>query len=113
MQYPYIIISLQEKRLTLHKNIAKSESFPIAIGKPTTPTPIGTWQIINKKILQEPSVYGTHWLGLSNTGYGIHGTNQPDAIGMAVSGGCIRMHNRHIQYLFNQISIGTNVTIID
>ncbi|MBQ2837874.1 MAG: L,D-transpeptidase family protein, partial [Peptococcaceae bacterium] len=34
-------------------------------------------------------------------------------IGQQVSGGCIRMHNTHIQYVFQHVTIGTAVTITD
>ena len=113
LQTPYITIHLAQRQLHLYKTTEHSETFPVAIGKPATPTPIGNWKIQNKKILTDASVFGSHWLGLNLPGYGIHGTNQPTAIGSAVSGGCIRMHNKDVQYLFNQVSIGTPVVIVE
>lgn len=85
--------------------------FPIAIGKKETPTPLGLWQIINKKILTDPGPFGSRWLGLNLPGYGIHGTNQPNSIGHAVSAGCIRMYNADIEQLFPLLSIGALVFI--
>lgn len=111
MRYPHITISLERKELYLIQSPTQIAHFPIAIGKPETPTPKGSWQVLNKKILPESGPFGTHWIGLNLPGYGIHGTNQNNSIGTAVSGGCIRMHNEHIQYLFEQISIGTTVII--
>lgn len=111
MEQPYIIISLQTKQLFLKKENNILATFPIAIGKTDSPTPLGVWKIMNKKILADSSAFGTHWLGLSLPGYGIHGTNQPELIGSAVSGGCIRLQNQDIQTLFSQVHIGTTVLI--
>lgn len=113
MQKPQITISLRKKELTLKTATETIYTFPIAIGKPQTPTPKGIWHIQNKKQLTDIGVYGTHWLGLDDPGYGIHGTNQPELIGQEVSAGCIRMRNADIQYLFAQVSIGTPVIIMD
>ena len=113
MHYPYIVISLKQKTLTLFGSEKEHQVFPIAIGKQTTPTPQGTWYIQNKKILTDDSPFGSHWLGLDCPGYGIHGTNQPDSIGKAISGGCIRMHNHDIQQIFPQVQIGTPVIITE
>ncbi|HAG08605.1 MAG TPA: hypothetical protein DCK87_03435 [Desulfotomaculum sp.] len=89
------------------------QSYPIAVGKPGTPTPPGYFQVINK-IINPGGILGSRWMGLSipQGNYGIHGTNNPASIGKAVSNGCIRMHNYHIEALFPQINIGTPVTII-
>ena len=108
-----ITVSLQKKELRLSLSSGTIHTFPVAIGKPETPTPKGHWLIQNKKILPDQEVFGAYWLGLSIPGYGIHGTNQPSSIGKAVSGGCIRMHNRDIQYLFEHVTIGTPVIIAD
>ncbi|MGB9802898.1 LysM peptidoglycan-binding domain-containing protein, partial [Desulfofundulus sp.] len=57
---------------------------------------------------------GTRWMGLDIPGgnYGIHGTNNPDSIGKAVSNGCIRMYNHHIEELFPHVPLGTPVRIV-
>lgn len=112
MQSLYIIISLSKRILQLYQNHNSLYQFPIAIGKQQTPTPTGNWYIINKKILLEPNIFGSRWLGLNNLGYGIHGTNAPNLIGFAVSHGCIRMHNADIEQLFSSVSIGTPVIIV-
>ena len=89
------------------------QSYPIAVGKPGTPTPPGHFQVINK-IINPGGILGSRWMGLSipQGNYGIHGTNNPASIGKAVSNGCIRMHNDHIETLFPQININTPVSII-
>lgn len=113
MQETKIIISLHKRILSLQTAIGNTIVFPIAIGKPDTPTPQGYWKIQNKKILSDFGVFGTYWMGLNQPGYGIHGTNQPELIGQAVSGGCIRMHNTDIQTLFPYVHIGTPIIITD
>ncbi|MBQ2015284.1 MAG: L,D-transpeptidase [Peptococcaceae bacterium] len=107
----YIQIILKERRLYLYRNNLLRAVFPVAIGKTQTPTPVGNWQVINKKILTEPGVFGTRWIGLDNPGYGIHGTNTPEAIGSAVSMGCIRMYNADVEQLFDLVFIGMPVII--
>ena len=73
-----ITINLNERRLYLYQGDRLYNSYPVAIGKPSTPSPIGTWTIANKAILDGRQVYGTRWMGLSKPTYGIHGTNNPN-----------------------------------
>ena len=113
MSNPQIVISLTQRKLYLITKEGLQFVFPVAIGKPETPTPKGTWRIQNKKILSDSTAFGTHWLGLNMPGYGLHGTDKPEFIGKAVSAGCIRMYNQDIQYLFQQVAIGTSVIIND
>lgn len=108
----FIKIILRERRLDLYQRQQLFNSYPIAIGKPSTPSPIGSWEIINKKIMDGRQVYGTRWLGLSKPNYGIHGTNNPSCIGKAVSLGCIRMRNHDIETIFPLIHLGTPVKIL-
>lgn len=109
----HIIIDLSSKTLTLLSPTDIIFRRYIAIGKKSTPTPIGEWHIINKKILPADSIFGSRWLGLSNPGYGIHGTNTPLSIGTAASLGCIRMYNRDIEELFPLVTYGTKVIIME
>lgn len=46
-----------------------------------------------------------------DTEYRIHGTNEPEMIGMPVSLGCIRMHNIDAIDLYNRIKIGAKVVV--
>ena len=73
------------------------------MGKPSTPSPVGTFtierRVMNPTYSHDGRVVppgpnnpvGTRWMGLSIRGYGIHGTNVPSSIGKAASHGCIRM----------------------
>ena len=107
----HITIDVSARKLTLFQGDTVLGTYPIAIGKSSTPTPLGRWQVVNKKILRDPSVFGSRWIGLSAPSYGIHGTNNPASIGTAASLGCIRMHNRDVEEVFPQVSIGTPVLI--
>ena len=55
-------------------------------------------------------VLGSHRLYLGD-GYGIHGTNQPESVGRAVSHGCVRMRNEDIRVLYDRVALGTPVFI--
>lgn len=105
-----IIISLHTRQLKLYKDSQRIQTYPIAVGKPATPTPKGSFIIINKAP-NPGGVFGAMWLGLSIKGYGIHGTNNPRSIGRAVSNGCIRMHNKDIMALSRLIPVGTTVKV--
>src|ERR1700704_4891067 len=50
--------------------------------------------------------------GSKDTLYRIHGTNEPDSIGKAVSSGCIRMMNADVIDLYQRIRIGTRVVVL-
>ncbi len=55
---------------------------------------------------------GTHWIGLSLSGYGIHGTNRPYGIGRRVSHGCVRLYPRDILDLADKVTRGMPVRVI-
>lgn len=105
-----IIIHTSARELELYAGQSLLKRYPIAIGKKNTPTPQGKFTIASK-LLHPGGVFGTRWLGLSLPRYGIHGTNNPASIGQSVSKGCIRLHNRDVEELFQKVEIGTPVTI--
>lgn len=49
--------------------------------------------------------------GGQDTMYRIHGTNEPKSIGKAMSSGCIRMLNEDVAHLFDNVIVGTPVTV--
>ncbi len=97
--------------------------YAVAVGTDNS-TPQGTF-IVKNKIVNPPyqpqhkprSAYrdagapdnplGTRWIDLGNH-YGIHGTIEPETIGQQVSEGCIRMHNRHVEELFDLVVVGAS-----
>jgi len=94
-------------------------------------TPIGKFHIENKCVWPGWRAYwgefipggshrnplGARFLGTSARGrvtgwtIGIHGTNQPSSIGRRISGGCIRLLNKHAIELYEIIPIGTRVIV--
>jgi lipoprotein-anchoring transpeptidase ErfK/SrfK len=55
---------------------------------------------------------GARALYLGSSNYRIHGSNEPDTIGAAVSSGCIRMTNRDVVDLYGRVKIGTKVVVL-
>jgi len=107
-----ILIAKQRRQLTLFDGNTPLRNYPVAIGKPATPTPLGNYTIILKH-MNPGGILGTRWLGLSLDSYGIHGTTKPWLIGQMVSNGCIRMHNAHVEEVFTLVRVGTPVYIRD
>ncbi|GIN87674.1 hypothetical protein J6TS2_40600 [Heyndrickxia sporothermodurans] len=105
-----IRVSTSKRRLTLLKDGKVVRTYPIGVGKMLTPTPKGTYTIINKQP-NPGGPFGVMWMGLSKPHYGIHGTNNPSSIGKIVSHGCIRMYNQDVLALSKVVPIGTIVRI--
>jgi lipoprotein-anchoring transpeptidase ErfK/SrfK len=60
----------------------------------------------------EDNPLGARALYIGETLYRIHGTREPWTIGQAVSSGCIRMINDDVIDLYNRVSVGTRVVVI-
>src|SRR3954454_1469944 len=118
-----IIISLPDRKLALIEDGEVKKVYPVAVGKATTPSPSGSFQIVNR--VTNPTYYhpgqviepgadnplGNRWIGLNQKGYGIHGTNAPKSIGKAASHGCIRMAKKDLEELFEIVRPGDTVEI--
>jgi len=118
-----IVASIPDRKLTLFDGDRIVKTYDVAVGKISTPTPEGEFQIINH--IQNPTYYGTgvvigpgngnplgtRWMGLNAKGYGIHGTNVPSSIGKAASHGCIRMRQQDLEELFDLVNVGTTVEL--
>jgi lipoprotein-anchoring transpeptidase ErfK/SrfK len=55
---------------------------------------------------------GARALYLGSSMYRIHGSNEPETIGYAVSSGCIRMTNADVVDLYNRTRVGTKVVVL-
>lgn len=55
---------------------------------------------------------GARALYLGSSDYRIHGSNEPDTIGAAVSSGCIRMTNNDVIDLYGRVRVGAKVTVL-
>jgi Uncharacterized protein conserved in bacteria len=106
-----IEIDTKKRILTLIRDNELIKKYPVAVGKPSTPSPFGSWTIIKKGLWGEQ--FGGHFMQLSVPYgiYGIHGTNKPWSISQAVTHGCIRMYSSDAAELYNTVSIGTPVKI--
>ncbi len=118
-----IVVSIPDRKLARVENGQVVKIYGTATGAPTTPSPSGTFKIVQR--VPNPTWYhagqvvkpgknnpvGTRWIGLSQKGYGIHGTNAPASIGHNVSHGCIRMRNRDVEALFERVKIGDVVEL--
>ena len=54
---------------------------------------------------------GARAMYLGSTLYRIHGSNEPETIGQAVSSGCFRMTNEDVTDLYSRVSVGTPVVV--
>jgi hypothetical protein len=106
-----IVIDRRRRILRLFKNGILLRQYPVAVGKPLTPTPPGYWRIIGKGLWGKQ--FGGHFMRLNIPMgvYGIHGTDMPSSIAKAVSHGCVRMFSRDARELYNLVPIGTPVRI--
>lgn len=131
-----IVIRRSSRRLFLYRGYSPGKmryvrSFPVAVGQPSYPTPLGSFYIRNMQ--KNPWWYppnsgwaagaspippgpgnplGTRWMGLSVGGVGIHGTYNAASVGTFASHGCIRMHLRSAEWLYERVRIGTPVFIV-
>jgi lipoprotein-anchoring transpeptidase ErfK/SrfK len=119
-----IVVSLEDHKLALVENGKVMKVYTVAVGKPSTPSPVGTFtierRVMNPTYSHDGRVFppgpnnpvGDRWMGLSVRGYGIHGTNVPSSIGKAASHGCIRMGKADIEELFSLVEVGDTVELI-
>jgi L,D-transpeptidase ErfK/SrfK len=128
-----IVINVPEMRLYhFHPKKGSVSTYPVTVGEEETPTPLGTFRIVDreidpewnipsklqhkysKKIMQagDDNPIGKYWLGLSQRGYGIHGTDNAWSVGRILSNGCIRLYPEDIDRLFPDVPKGTVVEII-
>ena len=122
-----IIVNTKKNTLNYYVNYTLVKKFRCATGKASTPTPQRKTTIVKKKKNRpfyktgipggDPrNPLGKRWMGLNIDGtqgstYGIHGNNNEKSIGKNVSHGCIRMHNSEVEWLFDQVPLGTVVLI--
>jgi hypothetical protein len=119
-----IVVSLEDRKLALIEDGQVKKVYTVAVGKPSTPSPEGSFTI--ERRVANPTYHhngktvapgpgnpvGSRWMGLSKAGYGIHGTNEPKSIGNAASHGCIRMAKADLEELYTLVSVGDQVEIV-
>lgn len=120
-----ILVDKSQNMLILKADEEVIKTYVVSTGKDNS-TPVGTFKIVNKLLnptwfkagavvpaTSPQNILGSRWLGLNVSGYGIHGTSEPQNLGMQVTQGCVRMANPEVEELYAIIPIGTQVTIAD
>ena len=134
-----IVLNLAELRVYyFHQDQNLVSTHPIGVGRLGWRTPVGTTTIVRKrekptwrppasirasaarkgKILPESvppgpnNPLGDYAMNLGWPRYLMHGTNQPESVGLRSSSGCIRMYPEDIEHLFKIVPKGTTVKVI-
>ncbi len=119
-----IQVDKSDNKLILYLNNRFFKRYKVGTGK-YQKTPVGNFKIIER--IAQPTwwrpdgkaipygdpenLLGTHWLSLNITGYGLHGTWEPDTIGQQASAGCVRLLNSDIEELYTLVPRETPVDI--
>jgi lipoprotein-anchoring transpeptidase ErfK/SrfK len=126
-----IVVTLGKFRLQLIRDGKVVNTYRVAVGQSAYPTPTGTYRIVNKQ--RDPTwtpppdsswakglgpippgpgnPLGTRWMGTSAPYVGIHGTYAASSIGTRASHGCIRMHIKDVEELYEDVSVGMPVQL--
>lgn len=120
-----VVVDKSQNVLFLKQDEEVLKTYRVSSGENNS-TPIGTFKIVNKLVNpvwysagavvppdSPENILGSRWLGISKSGYGIHGTTDPSTIGKHVTAGCIRMLNSDIEELYTILPEGTEVIIVD
>jgi len=123
-----LVVKLAERRVYLYRGQTLQATYPIAVGKPGWTTPTGTFKVFN--MVQNPgwtnpltgtvqsqgndTPLGSRWMAFWTDGVnqiGFHATLDRQSVGKAASHGCLRMYEEDAQALYNQIKLGSSVTV--
>lgn len=125
----WVVLDLSDRTVYLYSGSELVNSYSVAIGTSETPTPTGEFavtQLVVNPVWQSPwtgevrspgpnSALGLRWIGFTHNSegaFGFHGTPTVESIGHAASNGCVRMHNDDVVELFDQVAIGTVVSVV-
>lgn len=133
-----LVINLPDRTLYHFAKGVLIASYPVGVGQPDWPTPLGEFRISAKvksptwfvpKSIQEEmeaerrivktqvepgpdNPLGEYWLQLSLPGYGIHGTIAPETVGWFSTHGCVRLRAEDIESLYTAVPERARVLII-
>ena len=121
-----VVVDKSQNKLFLKGDEEVLKTYTVATGANNS-TPPGVFKVTDK--LVNPTWYkpgggalaagasgnllGTRWIGLDKKGYGIHGTTEPEKLGQQITAGCVRMRNDEVEELYNFVTPGTEVTIVN
>jgi lipoprotein-anchoring transpeptidase ErfK/SrfK len=127
-----IVVSTSERRLYYVLGDGQALRYGVGVGRPGFEWS-GVHQVTNKRewpdwtpppqmIRRRPDLprhmeggignpLGARAIYIGGTMFRIHGSNEPDTIGQAVSSGCIRMTNNDVTDLYERVKIGARVTV--
>ena len=124
-----LILRLGKRQVEVYEQDELVATYPVAVGKKGWETPTGDFEVI--QMIKNPSwqnpwngkvipagannPLGERWIGFWTDGkntIGFHGTPGEHLIGQAVSHGCVRMKNKDIRELFEFVSVGISVQVI-
>jgi len=116
-------VDTKSLRLNIYLGQKHITSYPVGLGTDDNACPMGRLRILDKVVNPrwdyggmhaEPgdpnNPVGTRWIKIA-TSFGIHGTNDPASISKRSSAGCIRMHNRDVEEVFDMVRVGGQVTV--
>lgn len=127
-----IVVDVSENRLWLYDGLEIVREYRVATGVPGFPTPVGTFEIVDKRenptwTNPDPDGWGaglpafipggpgnplgTRALYLDAPGIRIHGTWDDSSIGTAASHGCIRMHVEDSEEMYPLVEVGARVIV--
>ena len=128
-----IVVSTAERRLFLVMEGGKAMRYGVGVGRPgfewggtlnvTLKREWPDWRPPEEMLKRRPELprymkggpdnpLGARALYLGSTLYRIHGSNEPETIGEAVSSGCIRMINDDVIDLYERVSVGATVVVL-
>ena len=123
-----LVVKLGERRVYVYRGKTVQATYPIAIGKSGWETPTGSFRVFS--MIQNPgwtnpvtgsvltqgqqTPLGSRWIGFWTDGInqvGFHATPERKSVGNAVSHGCLRLYEEDAQALYEQVKLGTVVTV--
>jgi hypothetical protein len=110
----YLVQKISEMHLYYYESGQLVRVFPVVFGKPSTPTPTGSYRVYSKTA-GPGAAFGPLVLWYYR-GYGIHGTNQEHLLDdpwRYYSKGCTRNYNANIYWLWDRVPVGTPVRNLD
>ncbi|MBD2248032.1 L,D-transpeptidase [Nostoc sp. FACHB-888] len=127
-QHIHLVLKRSMRKVYVYKGDSLQASYPVAVGKPGSETPIGKFKVI--EMLKNPdwthpqtgklvlpganNPLGERWIAFWNVGreyIGFHGTPDRISVGKAVSHGCVRMYNKDARELYEMVKLGTPVLV--